>query len=267
MEKNIKIPVYWYNDKKNFGDRLNYYIFREQGIDIEHSSPQRAKIIGMGSILEHLPRNTNALILGSGCMYEDTRYEINPGNIILVRGKLTATRTNAHKNVLLGDPGLLVYKLNNEDIGKRYKVGLIPHFVDKYDERIIRLYKKYEDEILLINIQSNDIQNVLKMISSCYTILSTSLHGLIAGMSLGIPSGWIKLSNMVLGSGFKFYDFFSSFDFKYNELSLTGKESIQDLQDMCKQVPESIESVKDNIECAFQEAILKLTKDNQIKID
>ena len=51
----------------------------------------------------------------------------------------------------------------------------------------------------------------LNQVASCDFIFSSSLHGLIAADSLGIPNKWVKFSDLVLGNGYKFKDYYSVF--------------------------------------------------------
>jgi hypothetical protein len=60
----------------------------------------------------------------------------------------------------------------------------------------------------------NDPIKVLKQIAECETIISSSLHGLIAADALDIPNKRIKLSNHGhnFDVDFKFDDYYSIFD-------------------------------------------------------
>ena len=46
-------------------------------------------------------------------------------------------------------------------------------------------------------------------LTSCAAIASSSLHGLIFGEAYGLPTLWLRVSDKVIGGGFKFADWFS----------------------------------------------------------
>ena len=67
----------------------------------------------------------------------------------------------------------------------------------------------HDRDILIIDIIGG-INNVVDQICSCEKIASSSLHGIIASDAYGVPSTWVKFSDNVIGSGFKFFDYFKS---------------------------------------------------------
>ena len=69
--------------------------------------------------------------------------------------------------------------------GKKYHVGIIPQYWDKKEE-IFEKMLEYSPNSKIIDVQ-NEPKQVLKEISLCEYIISTSLHGLIDADSYGIP--------------------------------------------------------------------------------
>ena len=63
-----------------------------------------------------------------------------------------------------------------------------------------------------------------KKIAECETVISSSLHGLIAADSFGIPNLQMVLSNNIVGGLFKYNDYYSVF--KTHARPLTGKDII-----------------------------------------
>ena len=92
---------------------------------------------------------------------------------------------------------------------KKYFVGITPHLLDKKEEIFEKMLEYYPNS-KIIDVQ-NESKQVLKEISMCEYIISTSLHGLIVADSYGIPNCWCEISDRVQGEGFKFHDYFSSF--------------------------------------------------------
>lgn len=114
-------------------------------------------------------------------MHENRKFKIPLKKVHAVRGPLT-------RNLILsqgiecpeiyGDPGLLVSKIYKPNFKKKYKLGLIPHYVDKENKYVNYLKNKYPNEVLVIDIQSS-FKNVIDNINKCEMIASSSLHGVI----------------------------------------------------------------------------------------
>ncbi len=67
-----------------------------------------------------------------------------------------------------------------------------------------------------------DVAEVLNTIQKCENILSSSLHGLIIGMSYGIPSQRFVFSDRIYGDGIKYQDFFQSVNIdKHSPISIS----------------------------------------------
>lgn len=86
---------------------------------------------------------------------------------------------------------------------------------------------------------------------ACKYIISSSLHGLICADSICIPNRWIKLSEL-LGSDFKFHDYYSVFDITPEFQIMTGSESLEELVLMPKLIEqENVIKIKINLENQF----------------
>ena len=155
----------------------------------------------------------NAIVWGNGSMCEKIPLTVEPKKILAVRGPLT--RENMLLNGLecpeiYGDPALLMpYYYQPKGIAKKYMMGIVPHMVD-HDLEIIQFYKK-QDGVQIIDIQNYKTwRDFINKLCECEFILSSSLHGIILSDAYHIPNMWIKLSDKVLGDGFKFRDYFRS---------------------------------------------------------
>lgn len=203
----------------NWGDIVAKYI-------AEHYSKQEAKWVSArestgsfirygvtGSILETIS-NDNTVVWGLGFISNGSVLKSNP-KILAVRGPLTRDKLIAQGKScpeVYGDPALLISKYYKPDIKKKYKVGIIPHYVD-FNNKWLDKFKDNPD-IKIIDIQNRaskkESYKFIDEVLECDVILSSSLHGIIIGDSYGIPSYWLEFSDKVIGSGFKFRDYFMS---------------------------------------------------------
>ena len=109
---------------------------------------------------------------------------------------------------------------------KRYAVGFVPHKFD-YDNPKIEFLLRSIPKSVLIDLREPPIETLNK-IAECDTIVSSSLHGLVAADSLGIPNMRMKLSNhgFDFNVDFKFDDYYSVFWGSRGYINLIGVENI-----------------------------------------
>jgi pyruvyltransferase len=201
----------------NFGDALNPWLLEklagEKPNNINRIINYKNKTVysAIGSILDF--NSTKELVVwGSGFKYENNKVKRAPKMICAVRGPLS--RENFIKQGIkcpevYGDPALLLPYFYNPAIEKKYKIGIIPHYVDKNTPSFKNLLEKLDENSLVIDIE-NGIYEVIDQILSCELIASSSLHGLIVADAYGIPSKFLKFSDNIAGGNFKFRDYMYS---------------------------------------------------------
>ncbi|SNS64495.1 pyruvyltransferase [Belliella buryatensis] len=200
--------------KNNFGDILTPHI-------IAHLSDKKVKRIPslfyrftnhffmIGSILQKSTSKT--IIWGSGFISAKVKCKEEPLEICAVRGPLTKSKLEAAgiecPNVF-GDPALLMPEIYKPKVKKKYRIGIIPHYVDKGNPWLSNF--KESHEVTVIDVQQANPLNVIDEMLACDRIISSSLHGVIVADAYNIPSLWIEFSDQVVGEGFKFLDYFMS---------------------------------------------------------
>jgi len=235
----------FYYPCSNFGDNLNTVLF-EKVFNVKFlycTDVWNADFVAIGSVLDFsciknrpgykeklhyiihrylLPHHRGKLIvLGSG-FNPLPSYKIRYARKMdfqIIRGKLTESylrKNNILKqDVLLGDLGLLAsYLCNCKGLIKKYKLGIIPHFMDLGSPVFYDIYKKYYPDCILINV-NDDPMMIIKQIASCENIVSSAMHGLIVSDSLGIPNLWLENQhkhNYKNLFHFKYEDYYSVFD-------------------------------------------------------
>lgn len=204
--------------KTNFGDDLSPgFVASVLGERVAYASPLTAQIMAAGSILSYwtkrdrslrrgmldmLTRRAPIAIWGSGLVAE--RNLVLPKvDILAVRGPLTAKCMKIDGDVIYGDPGLLA-SLVMPPVPKTGKIGIVPHYVDKANKTLDPF--REDARFMVIDVEL-PWERVLKEISSCAMVLSSSLHGLIVADSYGVPNMRLKFSNLINGGDFKFLDY------------------------------------------------------------
>lgn len=184
----------------NFGDMFTkFYIETTYTVPVERSKAKDADLVGAGSILQNVPVDFRGHIVGTGFMFWHDSKVLPRAQVHSVRGPLTAERLGV--DAPFGDIGILAseYVFDPFIPSKRYKTGVIAHYVDK------ELLGRGDVDI---DILAPPMEVIMKA-AECEHILTSSLHGLILADSLGIPRTW-QPHNKVLGDGFKFHDYHRS---------------------------------------------------------
>ena len=131
-----------------------------------------------------------------------------PRQFIGVHGLLTQQRLTqlGYESVpVIGDAGLSMPQFFNPHPNGQKKVGLIPHYVD-VDHPFCDEVRQYDGSIIS---PAQDLEYYLFLMLACNVIISSSLHGLIFAHAYGIPAIWVKMTDNVVGNGFKFRDYYS----------------------------------------------------------
>lgn len=201
-----RIPLEWCVGQ-NWGDALSpILVSLLAGKSVLHvNGRHNYRYLAIGSILENA--NEYSEVWGAGFISESGLVQSRPKAVHAVRGPLS-------RNLLLnqgiecpkiyGDPALLLPRFFDPAVQKSYSVGIIPHYIDK-QSKWLDLYRD-DPEVLILDIESG-IEDFVRSVKSCKTILSSSLHGLICADAYHIPNAWVQFSDRILGGDFKFRDY------------------------------------------------------------
>lgn len=244
------VGAYWWTGKPNFGDLLTPCLLRNYGYSPILLPPEECHFISTGSILQLLPGDYSGMIFGSGLISPEHARPYPNAFIAAVRGALTKELIQAPKNTILGDPGLLACGLLKRSEQKKFELGIVPHYVDAADPRVHNIARRYAKEVRIIDVKRSPHQ-VIREIDNCSHILSSSLHGVVVADSLGIPNGWLVLSDQVDGQGFKFRDYYSAYGATCTPVTISGNEKLRELMG-CTRLPNtSVEDVRETMHEAF----------------
>lgn len=206
----------------NWGDELNFHFFRavtDKKI-IVYPNTYFARIcavkniVSIGSILCNIP-NRNSIVWGSGIGNDifDKQLRTRPKEILAVRGPLTASwlrKRGISCPDIYGDPALLLPLFYSPKRKAQKKIGVIPHLID-WNISLELINTLNADDVRIISMKHySNWTDVIDEIVSCDVICSASLHGLIVAEAYGVPSVWIKFSEMKPGWDFKYHDFYAS---------------------------------------------------------
>ena len=274
----------------NFGDDLGPYIVKRlSGLDIEyiHYASSRREIlrrflsdiyrrkgtlklvkdffrsffareylITAGSILKWYS-SKRCIVWGSGII--DNNENLTPAKkYYAVRGEYTKKKLKeigVNDKVSVGDPGLLLPLIYTPKIDKKFRLGIIPHYIH------YELFKRsiINNDILIIKLADSNIENIIDQINSCDCTISTSLHGLIVSHAYGIISTWYKVKNKELqGDDIKFFDYFSSIAIPEYSPSLIDFELDFNLEQIIKDV--KMNSDKNQIKTNLLDLQMELLK-------
>lgn len=225
MSKNI--PLYWWEGYygfdnclrrvvrgrhpyiKNFGDLLSPLIISLLAEDRVRHSIAPGKLLALGSVFFALKDNDS--VWGSGFLNaKHIHFALKNRNVnyFAVRGPETRRlllQNNINCPEVYGDPAIILPQLITNDVNKKYKVGLVPHF-----SHLAYFKKNIKDNTIQVIDVEAGVANVVRDILSCEVIISTSLHGIIVAEAYGIPALMLTLQKPDADDLFKYEDYYHS---------------------------------------------------------
>lgn len=211
---------YHWSEQANFGDAMAPLLLeRFAGVKTEWDTICHARIISVGSVLEHVPPLWDGIILGSGKLREDSQLHLHTktATILALRGPLTARQCPAG-NYAIGDPGLMVSELITMP-DKEHDLGIIPHWTDEQLAARPEFQGDGTWDVTVIDPRLDPLQ-VITQIASCQRVVTSSLHGAITADAFGIPRR-VELAGLTRNDGgnFKWRDYSASIGIPFE----TGK--------------------------------------------
>ena len=200
----VVVPTYWWDGHPNFGDAMTSWLLPAYGILPIHRVASRARLAGVGSIIEFLPTDFDGAIWGSG-LIRDSDHPLPHSHPLALRGPLTRERIGAGGGIPLGDPGILAAR-HVPRPPQRWDVGLVPHGHHRGHAGLRALAEAGGARVRVIDVHQ-EAATAVREIAACRTVITTSLHGLVAADSFGIPAVWTTLEPPLEGDDFKFRDY------------------------------------------------------------
>jgi hypothetical protein len=214
MCRSSPLPIFYFTKVKNVGDQVNVDLIDGLFGRKAALSDQRARhLLAVGSLMGMANRHSQ--VWGTGVLHPSVAVpDIPPGHVHSVRGKLSYEVIRhsgvAIGDIPLGDPAFLVARIiPRRASAKTYRLGVAAHYADRFNPWLKRILQ--DPEVADLNVHA-DPREFLETLDACEAVVSSSLHGLVFAEALSVPNAWIKLSDLVLGDGFKFRDWFSVSD-------------------------------------------------------
>jgi hypothetical protein len=245
--------------RDNWGDKLNPILVSLLSCRLVQPATEATCEPIYSVIGSHLKGVTrNHIVWGTGFIAENDKLSEKPMQICAVRGPLSHAMLHAQGvgcPEVYGDPAILYPIFYRPKLTKRYELGVIKHVRDRLIAPLPA--SLIGSEVKEIDI-TGDVRTVVNEICSCQYIASSSLHGIIAAHSYGIPASWIKFGDRVRGDGLKFRDYYASIGiFKPNEIFVKDDFTRRMLAEQC-QLPETPINTTALIEaCPFMDAARK----------
>ncbi|MRX43679.1 polysaccharide pyruvyl transferase family protein [Agromyces kandeliae] len=200
----VVVPATWWDGHPNFGDDLTPWLLPAYGVAPVHRVAGRARLSGVGSILEFLPGDFAGAVWGSGLMY-GRRHPLPHAKVLAVRGHLTRELIGAPDDVALGDPGILVSR-RVDRARVRWDVALVPHGHHRKHEPFMSMADAAGLRVHVVDVHQ-PAARVVREIAAADAVVTTSLHGLVTADAYGIPATWTMLEPALSGGPFKFHDY------------------------------------------------------------
>lgn len=220
ISSNKKILINGFAKSTNFGDALNVplveflsekkVVVYKYLLNSKQSLTQHDHYTVIGSILQFV--KPGSCVWGAGFISDTVSVSKRPKKVFAVRGPLSREiylKNGVECPEVYGDPALLLPLMYNPQPAERKKIGIIPHYVDKKNEWILK--QSENKDVSVIDVETGyNWKEFIDDVSQCKAIITSSLHAIIIANAYNIPSVWVSFSDKVTGGTFKFKDYYLS---------------------------------------------------------
>ncbi|TVP45508.1 MAG: polysaccharide pyruvyl transferase family protein [Halomonas sp.] len=223
--------------QKNWGDALNPVLIEMVSGRVPYHSGELINIRSrpvyyvIGSGLGNI-NSQSAQVWGMGFRTEQAVPKVKPAKIHAVRGPLSRKKyleAGIDCPEIYGDPALLFPRFYNPVIEKRHAVGVIAHISERESPYVKQLVEGEGAKFIDVTLGVNEFVDELL---ACSTIVSSSLHGLIAADGYGVPSVWASFGEKPESWFFKFRDYMESTGRSVkNPVKMTSETKLSELLD------------------------------------
>jgi pyruvyltransferase len=191
----------------------------------------QTNLIAIGSIAQWA--DAHSMLWGCGLLEDAARPPAAPARVLAVRGRLTLERLASAGipcDEVFGDPALLAPEFFGAS-PRLHPLGLVPHYVDRGSPFVEECRRA---GIPILDVFSSP-ETFVAALTSCERIISSSLHGIVLAHAYGIEAAWVRISDGVLGNGFKFFDYYSSLGVPRSDViaCIPGVDSLEDMAERC----------------------------------
>ena len=180
--------------------------------------------MGAGSILQDL-RYPSGVVWGNGFITDGpsgtSTAPFEPLAVLAYRGPHSrdiAKGLGWGTPSVFCDPGLLMSMMYSPQ-PKQYEVGFVPHYWHAPSVE----QGEGLDQVRVIDVCLS-FSAVAAELSACRAVISTSLHGIVAAHSFGIPWVWAKMEPTLVGDDFKFHDFMEGMRISANSFHISPED-------------------------------------------
>lgn len=184
----------------NLGDALTPIILEALSLPVEWASKAVADMVACGSVID--ATRPGMYVWGAGAMSKDSRPDPE-AYYYAVRGPLTERIVELAGGICsgaIGDPALLLPGFHDDPIEQRWHRGFVRHYADDGPPD--------DDAVVEISPVGEPLA-IVDQIRECWSVVSSSLHGLVVAEAYEIPWEW-RPCDRLKGDGTKFLDFAAS---------------------------------------------------------
>ena len=232
------MKLYYWSDRRNFGDELNLYIIPRLAPDLLDDDDSTL-FLGIGTVMnEKVPTRPRKIVFSSGIGYSSKPLLDDRWHFYCVRGPLTQDALGLPDGTAVSDAGVLIRDYFERRARTSHHFGFLPHW--SHDNRPLKRVAKAEGLMPISPMRSPE--DVIRDIAQVEVLVTESLHGAIVADSLRIPWIPVKLDDNILD--FKWHDWCATVGIEYRptefsadlpEGGLRGRRTVRPFADQLRE--------------------------------